>query len=1004
AVPSEFHFRSDDLKIAGEFMKAPPAEDVSSSFRHEFLARIAKGLRSISPVFCFPSWHWKRALYLSTIPLFLSGTLWAFFPNYFPFNPQLLFPFGSNDFEDMIYVVPGNGEVEWGGTVEIKVAMKGKTIFKPALYTKTEKDWMMVSPVRDESKIQVYEFKNIVEPLVYRVRWKNDWGRKYQIQPYKSIQLEKMVVTIRQPDYVGGQANTQDSPVLKGLRGSLVKVDVESNVNMKTVLAFFSDGSEKESDFISGTRFVLSFPISNTGAYGFFITSQEGKVFRTNPLYPILALDDQPPRVSLLSPEKDLIVGEREKLPLTFMAQDDFGVKEIRLVWSKQAGGKNEELIKNLNPASESILDTFVWDMAQEKFQPGDVIHFKIKASDGNVVAGPGFAETVERTLEISSFEKGHEKVEESLETWRDEVMELLAEMNMVKSEVQSPESDLGKLSPQFNQSLAEGQKLEKDLEKIVSRMEEDPLADYSVWAEHKALSENFSALNQGAFKGAQASFQTGNREALSSQLDQITSELERMSALSESMSKKQRVRDILDSGENLSDIGEDLLKNLDAASQTPGGISPKEMAEINELLEQAQKMLSDMARSIQKFPGELPEDFVNQQALKNIPMGESQDLLSRLAEAIQRGDFKSAKDLAKKFLDMAQKMKSSLSDAHESFLQENSYEDLKEKIMEEGKKLNEITEKQKQVLAETQKLESKRLASVLKAQDDLLAALAKRQENVIESTRKYSEQQKLGPFIRQIFGAQLRPMTDVLTEFKAKRLQNSRNNLQAIIAQLSVAELDLKKSTAPAVFVSGAGGLRQEEEDILKMLSTPVQPQTSFDGEDLKKFSSLQMEQSQLAEETKGVQTSLQKLARKTANLSLDLLDSLGKARSDMGEASKELGQNQSQPAQTFEESALRHLSDSQSKLGESLDSMGEMASDQMGQMKPGGMSGPKVIIRGGTRGATGTQTGKVKIPTAEDYKPPKEFREDLLDALKEKYPEIYKETIQKYFKRLAD
>ena len=42
--------------------------------------------------------------------------------------------------------------------------------------------------------------------------------------------------------------------------------------------------------------------------------------------------------------------------------------------------------------------------------------------------------------------------------------------------------------------------------------------------------------------------------------------------------------------------------------------------------------------------------------------------------------------------------------------------------------------------------------------------------------------------------------------------------------------------------------------------------------------------------------------------------------------------------------------------------------------------------------------------LPKAEDYKPPKEFREELLESLKEKFPETYEDIIHKYFKRLSE
>ena len=63
----------------------------------------------------------------------------------------------------------------------------------------------------------------------------------------------------------------------------------------------------------------------------------------------------------------------------------------------------------------------------------------------------------------------------------------------------------------------------------------------------------------------------------------------------------------------------------------------------------------------------------------------------------------------------------------------------------------------------------------------------------------------------------------------------------------------------------------------------------------------------------------------------------------------------------------------------------------------------GIQAVTRTKGAGREGIQKGKVRLPTMTDYRPPKEFREDLLEAMKENYPKIYEEIIHDYYKRLA-
>ena len=51
---------------------------------------------------------------------------------------------------------------------------------------------------------------------------------------------------------------------------------------------------------------------------------------------------------------------------------------------------------------------------------------------------------------------------------------------------------------------------------------------------------------------------------------------------------------------------------------------------------------------------------------------------------------------------------------------------------------------------------------------------------------------------------------------------------------------------------------------------------------------------------------------------------------------------------------------------------------------------------------GVLGTVDGRIKMPAEKDYKPPKEFREDIMDSLKEKMPEKDKDEVEEYYRKL--
>jgi hypothetical protein len=53
---------------------------------------------------------------------------------------------------------------------------------------------------------------------------------------------------------------------------------------------------------------------------------------------------------------------------------------------------------------------------------------------------------------------------------------------------------------------------------------------------------------------------------------------------------------------------------------------------------------------------------------------------------------------------------------------------------------------------------------------------------------------------------------------------------------------------------------------------------------------------------------------------------------------------------------------------------------------------------------GFTGLDTEKFRLPGKDDYKAPRNFREEILDSLKQGIPPQMKDQIERYFKNLSE
>lgn len=986
-------FRPDELEISEQLQRSVP-DGISNELHRVYLSSVAESFGRASPAWCFPWMRWRplvgSAIVLSTV----SGLLWAFMP--VPFSPmRVLIPGGGYEIRSAVRVAPGNADVDFGSAQTVTVDLLKPSVETPVLHLWTSDAWVPLEPLEESGNRSSYFFNSVTSELRYRVRWKNQWSEAYTLRPVKPVGVKEFRVTVMPPAYLPQNAQIHTSPEIRGVAGSRVTVEADLDAPVRSATARFSNEAQTPAQLLGPEKIQFQFHLTESGFFRLEFIDRHGKSVAAEHTYPIWVDADDSPTITLLSPEEDLVADPNEKIPLTYEAKDDFGIQKIELVWTVSSSEKRKTLFLGEGGAPEATLDTFYWSLSRERFRAGDKIRFHLAAEDANTVTGPGRGVSAARIIEIASFEQGHEKIEKSLEEWRNQAVDYLADVNVAQQKTVKQERPMEELASDFAQLAQASRRLGEDFDSIVQKMELDPLVDYAVLLEHRAIQESLRDLHQGPQASAQAAFQTKNAAEAGKQLEYVSSEMERLIALSEELSKEQRARDVRDSGNTLEELGEEIKQELEDAR--PSGDNAAIRDRIAQLLADAQKELMEMARALTEMPQSLPEDFVNQQALKNIDLGKSQDALSKIAEAMKAGNWDQALAMAESFLRSAQELKKQLSKAHDSFLETRSAEGLADEINEKQEKLQAIIDAQTAVLTETQKLEKKRLEALLNFQKKQLESLAEQQKKAIGTMDRLVQNTAVPESARLAVARVLPAMREVAVEFSGQTVNRSGELLTGIVQQLDQIMSSEGKEAAHAAEVRS---IRNIEEEVRLALENTEAPDP-FTSEDARVFGELKGRQSGIAEDTVRLLNEIKTLSRRTAGIGTRLTQSIVSASNEMKSAASELGNRRSQTAQRHEEAALRHLQDGKEQLMQSSEMMAAMGAGRSG----GGAGGSLRVMPAGARdGRGGTSMGNVKLPTVEDYRPPKEFREELLESFREKYPEIYEDIVHRYYKSLSD
>jgi hypothetical protein len=195
-------------------------------------------------------------------------------------------------------------------------------------------------------------------------------------------------------------------------------------------------------------------------------------------------------------------------------------------------------------------------------------------------------------------------------------------------------------------------------------------------------------------------------------------------------------------------------------------------------------------------------------------------------------------------------------------------------------------------------------------------------------------------------------------------------------------------------------------------------EPMQALSDADKRRLRELAQRQDVLKERTETLHEKLESLFQLFPQLDPKILQSIGEAGQSMGNAQSRLGQLDSRGAVPPERTALERLSQSQQQMQSAMQQMAQRG--QLGNMPmtrlfrggrflpygsltplPGMPQFPEFDIE---QGFTGLDTEKFRLPGKEDYKAPRNFREEILESLKQGVPPQMKEQIERYFKNLSE
>ena len=822
----------------------------------------------------------------------------------------------------------------------------------------------------------------------------------YTAEAVDPPEIANVQLILYPPAYSGLGSVSVPEGSIEGLKGSTLRLDAVATKDVVKAEIETDDG-KKIPLKIDGRKLQANLVLFQAQSYRILVEDAQG--FRNTPIrYELRVKPDGFPTIDLLRPTEDLEINGDETLSLEYSARDDFGIGEITLI--TKIGDREEKSVLQKDEAKRLILrDQYNWDLAKLGLRDGEEAVFFLQVFDNDTISGPKIGTSRSVRLKLKNLKGEHQQVAEMIRDLNNRMVDLLADHLETPPPGEKPATLPKDADNKLEKNLADAL---KRTEEVMRQTEKDRMSDFATWSDLEALKRNLEFTKDELLQKQQ---QAANADDRLKARDDIAAELERMSLLSEDIGKRLKAQELASTAQDLARSQERLMDSLDNLKSGDKNLDAimKQISELAKTLQSLQQALSQLAQ-------QMPDDFMNPQNMQSLGFDDMFRALDEIRKKLQQGDIEGARQLAREMFNQMAQMVAALQNAQRSAMASGMGR-MQGEMQRQTSELQEIAREQQEILQKTEGINN----SALTERD---AAL----------------KNKLDRFLEKAI-AELGQLTDIFPDREGPDDPNLLTNLDDATMNSLIKNLiaKLNNKDFPG-YKEGDGWARKElskkrtraqepraqraeksldniKSELESLLNQPAQALTDADKRELRELAN---RQDVLKERTDDLHEKLQSLFQLFPQLDPKIVQNIDEAGGAMGNAHERLGQLDSRGAEPPERTALDRLSQSQQQMQSAMQQMAQRG--QLGNMPvtrlfrggrflpygsmtplPGMPQFPQFDIE---NGFSGLDTEKFRLPGKDEYKAPRNFREEILESLKQGVPPQMKEQIERYFKNLSE
>ncbi len=752
-------------------------------------------------------------------------------------------------------------------------------------------------------------------------------------------------------------------------RGTKLRITGRALRPASRVLVVLSGGAagERVLEARGEGRVEVALSLDESLTYRFALERRTGRTLEEPGARRLDAELDRVPRVDAFAPEDDLELDAATQVEVGYDVDDDYGLAEVALHWRLPDGKEHARVLEK--PAGERKRQgTTVLDVAALGAPRGARITYWVSALDNDEPVGKRGQSRVLSVRVVGERERRADQLEK-LAALREKLLGGLADR------LEAPPGDARTLlsAAERDRPIAElaagagtGEGLGKSARATLS----------AIATRHRGLDRAERELAARAGEHAREIGKANDKRVNALEGDAIAvddllsrSRLEDLAALArDAQAARDRLKDLL----------------ARAASTKDPALKQEIAREVAAIEERMQRLAEQIAKLQEKR--EVPDEFLNSQVPK-----ESEDALAQIKKALEKGDYAEAQrkldELGKQLDQLASVAGQDLKGlSSERFgPEEKAMQEVASEVADLERDQAELEKASRQVMEEARQRNE---GGEQKRADKALAKLREKAEKLRKKLRE--AQPGVPTWDGERAETALKRAADLERALQMGDFQEALD--QARQTRGSLAELGRSLDEDSALGMRAEARRAREKlgeaeplaEELVRDLEQALpQPGESLSGEDRKKLGQIAGQQQSLRERAQKLAERAEQLGKQTPAPGLEGVgENLKKAGEPMRSAEGRLRGGMPQPAVGDQHAAKEQL--------------GKIKQQLQQEMQPGGR---------GREGSSGKNDEVVRIPGAEQWKGPREFRAELMEAMKEadRAPERYRRQVKRYYEEIA-